>query len=122
MMENKTILIIEDSYTSYLLLAETLKFEGYETLFAEDVKKALSLIVEKTPDLIILDLNMPEITGYDFLKMRGQLGIENVPIIVISALDSTESINKVKSLGASDFVPKPVKLSLVVEKVKSLIA
>ena len=120
-MKNKTILIIEDSYTSFLLIAETLKFEGYETQLANDVKEALTLIDKKIPGLIILDLNMPEITGYDFLRMRNQLKIEKVPIIVVSALDSPESINQAKSLGASDFIPKPVKLNLVVEKVKALI-
>ncbi len=121
MANNKTILIVEDSYTSFLLLAETLRFEGYETELASDVKEALNLISKKIPDLILLDLNMPEITGYDFLKMRDQLNIGDVPIIVISALDTPESISLTKELGASDFIPKPISLSLVVDKVKSLI-
>jgi len=53
--------------------------------------------------------------------MRDQLKINDIPIIVISALDSPESIKKTKALGATDFIPKPVSLSLVVEKVTSLI-
>jgi DNA-binding response OmpR family regulator len=121
MAAQKTILIVEDSYTSFLLLAETLRFEGFEAQMASDVKEALKLISKQVPDLILLDLNMPEITGYDFLKMRDQLNISNVPIIVISALDSPESVNKTKSLGAADFISKPVSLGLMVEKVKSLI-
>ena len=121
-MEGKTVLIIEDSYTSYLLIAETLKFEGYEIQYAVDVSEALTLIANKPPDLIILDLNMPEMTGYDFLSMKEQLGIECVPVIVVSALDSPESKSKVKTLGGTDFIPKPVNLKLLIERVKSLIA
>lgn len=120
-MKNKTILVIEDSYTSYLLIAEALKLEGFETQLAEDVKKALTQIKERTPDLIILDLNLPEITGYDFLSMREKLDIDSIPIIVISALDSPESKNEAKTLGASEFIPKPVNLKLTIEKVKSLV-
>ena len=121
MTKNKNILIIEDSYTSFLLLAETMKFEGFEAHMAADVKEAIGLIEKEIPDLILLDLNMPELTGYDFLKMRDELKIQHVPVIVISALDSRESIEKTLALGASDFIPKPVKLNLLVEKVKALI-
>lgn len=121
MAQNKNILIVEDSYTSFLLLAETLRFEGFESRLASDVKEALTLVRKQTPDLILLDLNMPEITGYDFLRMRSELHISDVPIIVISALDSPESISKTRELGAADFISKPINLKLVVEKVKSLI-
>ena len=120
-MSKKRILIIEDSFTSFLLITETLKFEGYETLLAETVKEAITTINKEPPDLIILDLNMPEVTGYDFLKMRKELKIETIPIIVISAMDSPLSIQQAKAMGASEFISKPVKLDMVIEKVKSLI-
>lgn len=117
----RTILIIEDSYTSLVLMQDTFRLEGYETQLAVGVKEAIELINKKIPDLIILDLNMPEISGYDFLGMKKQLRIERVPVIVVSALDSPESIQKAKDLGASEFISKPVKLKLVIEKVKALI-
>lgn len=117
----KTVLIIEDSYTSLVLMQDTFRLEGYETQLAVGVKEAIELINKKIPDLIILDLNMPEINGYDFLGMKEELKIERVPVIVVSALDSPESIQRAKALGASEFISKPVKLKLVIDKVKALI-
>jgi DNA-binding response OmpR family regulator len=120
-MSDKTILIIEDSYSSQLLLEHTLRFAGYKSQLALNVNEAIKLIKDKIPDLIILDLNMPELSGFDFLEMKGKLNIEKIPVIVVSALDSHESIQHSKDLGVSCFISKPVKLDLVVEKVKSLI-
>ncbi len=117
----RTILIIEDSYTSLVLMQDTFRLEGYETQLAVGVKEAIELINKKIPDLIILDLNMPDISGYDFLGMKKQLKIERIPVVVVSALDSPESIQRAKDLGASEFIRKPVKLKLVIEKVKALI-
>ena len=120
-MDQKTILIVEDSYSSLLLMDHTLRFSGYLTQLASGVKEAIEIIHSKIPDLIILDLNMPEITGYDFLKMRDDLNIKKIPVIVVSALDSQDSIDYAKGLGASYLIPKPVKLDLVNEKIKELL-
>jgi len=120
-MDKKTILIIEDSYSSLLLMDYTIKGEGYDTQLAMDVKEAKEVIKKKKPDLIILDLNLPEISGYDFLKMKVEVKIEKTPIIIVSALDSPESIQLSKNLGASDFIAKPIKLDLIIEKIKALL-
>jgi CheY-like chemotaxis protein len=119
-MEKKAcILIIDDSGTSLQLLEFLLENEGFATLLAESVTKAIKEINQRKPDLILLDLQMPEISGYDFLKMTTQLGIEDVPIIVISAYDTAENIKLTKSLGASEFLPKPIKTTILIERIKS---
>jgi len=120
-MDQKTILIVEDSYSSLLLMDHSLRLAGFLTQLASGVKEAVEIIQGKIPDLIILDLNMPEITGYDFLKMRDDLNIKQVPVIVVSALDSQDSIEYAKGLGASYFIPKPVKLDLVNQKIRELL-
>jgi CheY-like chemotaxis protein len=68
-MPDKTILIIDDSNTSVLLMDYALKHAGYKTLPTFSVKEALSRMKKTDPDLIILDLSMPEISGFDFLSM-----------------------------------------------------
>lgn len=120
-VDRKRILVIEDSFTSFLLIQHALKKEGYETLLAPTINEAVNIISEKKPDIIVLDLNMPGLTGYDFLEMREKLGIVAVPIIVVSALDSPESIARTKELGAFEFLAKPLKVEQFVLKIKSLV-
>jgi CheY-like chemotaxis protein len=118
----KRILCIDDSNTSLLLLGYTLTNAGYKPISATNVEEAIQIIRSETPDLILLDLSMPEVSGYDFLKMRSDLKIENVPIIVISAYDSMESIKFTQDLGAIDFITKPIKIELVLQKLKQCLA
>lgn len=113
------ILVIDDSGTSLQLLEFLLENEGFETLLAESVPKAIEHLKDRKPDLILLDLQMPEISGYDFLKMTKKLEINDIPIIVISAYDTPENIKLTKSLGAREFLPKPIKTSMLIERIKS---
>ncbi|HEX2933968.1 MAG TPA: response regulator [Bacteroidales bacterium] len=113
------ILIIDDSGTSLQLLEFLLGNEGFQTLLAESVPRAIEQIKNRKPDLILLDLQMPEISGYDFLKMTKELKIQDVPIIVVSAYDTPENIKLTKSLGASEFLPKPIKTSILLERIKT---
>jgi len=118
MKSKKQILIIDDSNTALLLMEYALNEAGYETLVAATVKDAIGFINRQIPDLIMLDLSMPEISGYDFLKMKTELHIENVPIIVVSAYDSTESVELTRNLGAVDFIAKPIRLDSMMDKIR----
>ncbi len=110
MKKYKTILIIDDSSTTLLLLEWSLAQEGYDTQIAQSVEEARKVIEQKKPDLILLDLSMPRVSGYDFLKMRPELNIEEVPVVIVSAYDNMESIQLVKDLGANEFIAKPFRI------------
>ena len=114
----KRILCIDDSLTALLLLEYSLNDAGYESLSARSVDEAVRLIKIRVPDLILLDLSMPVVSGYDFLKMREELHIENVHIIVISAYDSQKSIETIQKLGIVDFIPKPLKIEELLIRIK----
>lgn len=119
MMENKKkILIIDDSNTALVLMEYALKEAGYISLVASSVKEALKLIETQSPDLILLDLSMPEISGYDFLKKKSELHIDHIPIVIVSAYDSVESIELTRNLGALDFISKPIRLDVMMNKIK----
>lgn len=122
MKNMKKILCIDDSNTSLLLLGYTLTNAGYKPISATNVEEAIQIIKSETPDLILLDLSMPEVSGYDFLKMRSDLEIESIPIIVISAYDSRESVKSTQDLGATDFITKPIKIEFVLQKIKQYLA
>jgi len=115
MNKNKTILIIDDSNTSQTLLEWTLKNEGFNTLVASSVKEARKIIAKIKPDLILLDLFMPYVSGYDFLKMKSALNIKEIPIIIVSAYDSQESVKQTRDLGASEFIAKPFTIQQIVK-------
>ncbi len=117
-MENKKkILIIDDSNTALVLMEYTLKEAGYISLSASNVKEATKLMEKHSPDLILLDLSMPEISGYDFLKRKNELHIDHIPIIIVSAYDSVESIELTRNLGAVDFIAKPIRLDVMMNKI-----
>jgi DNA-binding response OmpR family regulator len=115
----KNVLIIDDSGTSLLLMEWILQNEGYGTQLAESVADGIALLKDNKPDLILLDLQMPDVSGFDFLKMRDELNLVNTPILIISALDTPENIKITKNSGASDFIPKPIKTDVLIAKVKS---
>ena len=117
-MENKKkILIIDDSNTALVLMEFALKEAGYISLAASNVKEATKLMEKHSPDLILLDLSMPEISGYDFLKRKNELHIDHIPIIIVSAYDSVESIELTRNLGAVDFIAKPIRLDAMMDKI-----
>ncbi len=118
MPKNKTILIIDDSSTSLMLLEYSLKSAGFNPVLASSVSEARKILSKSKPVLILLDLFMPKVSGYDFLKMKSELKIKDIPVIVVSAYNSSESIQLTMDLGASEFIAKPFKIEHVVETVK----
>ena len=105
MINTKKILVVDDDKNICELLNIYLKNEGYEVVFAYDGSDAVNKAKEEKPDLIILDVMMPIINGWEACKLIRQF--TNVPIIMLTALDTLE--NKVQGLniGADDYIVKP---------------
>jgi CheY-like chemotaxis protein len=119
---NKTILIIDDSTTNIVLLQAVLNNKGYLIETALNVKDALSIVSKKNPDLILLDLLMPRINGYDFLKeIKENDKTCNIPVIIVSALTDQENIQRSMELGANEFITKPVDIQKLLEMVASIL-
>lgn len=124
MAENKdyTILVVDDSTTNVVLLEAILDEKGYRIDTALNAKEAYNLIEKNTPDLILLDLLMPKISGFDFLEeIRKNDNTKSTPVIVVSALTDEENIEKIKRMGAIDFVKKPIDLQYLVDKVEQVL-
>lgn len=113
----KTILVVDDEKPIRDILIYNLKKEGYETVEAEDGEKAISLALEKKPDLILLDIMLPKVDGLTVCK-RLRLNL-SVPILILSAKD--EEIDKILGLelGANDYITKPFSVRELMARVKA---
>lgn len=101
------LLIIDDSTVNNIILQNLLEDMGYEVSSALNAKDAFEIIKEFSPDLILLDLMMPEISGFDLLRRFRKEKI-NIPVVIVSAFSDDEYIRKAKELGARDYLLKPV--------------
>lgn len=115
------ILIVDDSATNQVLMEAILQEEGFETLTAFGARDAFRIIERQKPKLILLDLLMPEVNGFDFLK---QIKLSNtyssIPVLVVSAVSTKENVDECLALGAIDFFSKPINIAVFIEKIKSL--
>lgn len=118
--QTANILIVDDTTSNLVILAEMIKSIGYIARPVTSVKQALSAIAVKKPQLILLDISMPEIDGFDFCEILKQdPTMKDVPIIFISALNSTEDKVKGFKLGAVDFISKPFELEEITMRVNT---
>src|SRR4051812_26860718 len=116
----ETVLIIEDDPSILLGLQKNLKFEGYDVLAASDGERGLELAVDRPPDLIILDIMLPRISGFEICKTLKKNNIQ-VPIIILSAKD--QEIDKIMGLdlGADDYVTKPFNIREVIARINAVL-
>jgi DNA-binding response OmpR family regulator len=115
------IMIVEDDPTLRDIYTTRFKAEGFEVVSASDGEAALTVAVKEQPNLILLDIMMPKISGFDVLDiLRDTDETKDTKIIVMSALSQSSDIEKGKNLGANAYLVKSqVTLSEVVEKVKA---
>jgi DNA-binding response OmpR family regulator len=105
----KTVLIIEDEADAAELFAEMMRVSGFRVLKTSSSTPALSLIATEKPDLIILDIMMPEVSGLDILRqMRQETALARIPVVVVSAKSMPADIRNGMEAGASTYLTKPV--------------
>lgn len=119
----KKILIIEDEKILREVLAKNLRKEGFEVLEAIDAKEAFEKLKEEKVDLILLDLILPGMSGFDFLtKIKSEKEWMEIPVIVLSNLGQDEEIERGLKLGAIDYLVKAnFSLSQIVERIKEIL-
>jgi CheY-like chemotaxis protein len=105
----KTVLIVEDEVDTAEMLAEMMKISGYEVIKSYGGKQAISMISSKKPDVVVLDLMMPEFSGLDVLNfMRRDPRLDHIPVVIVSARNIDEDVQNCLDAGASCFLSKPV--------------
>lgn len=114
------VLIVDDEPAMRQGLADNLEFEGYETAMAANGKEGLEMILASRYDLVVLDVMMPEMSGFDVCKELRKRNI-TVPVILLTA--KGEEIDKVLGLelGADDYITKPFSLRELIARIKAIL-
>ena len=108
-MTEKTVLIIEDEEDAAELFAEMMRVSGFRVIKTSKSAPALSMMTADKPDVVLLDIMMPEISGLDILRqMRREPNLANIPVIVITAKSMPSDIKNGMEAGASTYLTKPV--------------
>ena len=120
--EEKTILVVEDEENIRTLLAMRLKVSHFRVLTAGDGDQGLAVIREKKPDLVILDLMLPKITGYELCRMiKFDEALKSIPVIILSALERQVDRERASQAGADAYFIKPFELDLLIIKINQLL-
>lgn len=121
-MEN--ILLVDDDHVQVRLIESILAQQGYKIIVAKDAADGLQKAMDGSPDLIILDVMMPIINGYNFCKLlKEQEHRKHIPIILVTARDEEEDIEIGMQMGAEAYLTKPInteKLLKTISVIKSM--
>ena len=118
--DRSTVLIVDDEVAVADLLEDALTLGGYQTLRAANGMEALRLVREQSPDLLLLDINMPLINGFEVLERMRTKGIET-PVLFLTARDDRDDEKHGLKLGADDYVTKPFGVEELILRVKAVL-
>jgi len=117
-MIKHNILIVDDSETNLVLLEAILEDDGFNVKTAYNVKEAEEILKTTIPQLILLDLLMPNENGFDLLrKLKANTELKNIPTIIVTAFANKENKIIAKDLGAADIIEKPINIPDFLDKV-----
>lgn len=116
----KKILLVEDDWKLRRISSDFLKKDGYEVIEAEDGEKALDLFFDNKIDLVILDIMLPKLNGWEVCReIRDER--EDIPIIMLTAKGEEEDVLKGYDLKTDEYITKPVALKILMAKIKALL-
>ncbi len=117
----KTILIVEDTELNMKLLNDLLQAQGYDTLQSVDGKDTLQLAKEHHPDLIIMDIQLPEVSGMEYTKMlKADEGLKDIPVLAVTAFALKGDEEKILEVGCDGYIAKPISVPHFLETVANL--
>lgn len=115
------ILVVDDISTNVVLIQALLKGKNYEVIPAQSGLQALKIAHERKPDVIILDIMMPEMDGYEVLaRLRSDERTKDIKVVMVSALSKVADIQNAMNLGADDYLTKPLVAKRLFEILEKL--
>jgi diguanylate cyclase (GGDEF)-like protein/PAS domain S-box-containing protein len=121
-MPGADVLIVDDDPVGRLLIAQTLQQDGYRIREAANGRVAMTSVREKLPDLILLDVVMPDVDGFGFCGwLRAQPQFRRVPVLMMTGLEDADSIRRAFECGATDFIAKPINWPVLAQRARFLL-
>ncbi|MCD9023222.1 response regulator [Cohnella silvisoli] len=118
-----TVLLVEDHEMNRDMLSRRLTRKGYEIIIAEDGKQGVDLAMEQRPDLILMDLSLPVLDGWEATRiLKNSPETKNIPVIALTAHAMAGDKEKAYQAGCDDFDTKPIELSRLIEKMEAALA
>ncbi|MGM0531071.1 MAG: response regulator [Bacteroidota bacterium] len=120
MSQAEDILIVDDSGTNLFLLQRLLEDEGYSVIITEDPREGLEYVNKRSSiGLILLDIMMPKLDGFEFMERLSDSGkLTDIPIIIVTAKDDSQSQQKAMAMGATDYISKPLDIKKVLDTIQ----
>jgi CheY-like chemotaxis protein len=122
MSEKYRILVVDDNSVNRVLLRNILEKEGFEAILAESGEECLQIVSMENVDLILLDVQMPGIDGFETCKLLKENEVTaEIPVVFVTALDQRNDILKGYKIGGVDYIPKPFDRMIVIARVRALL-
>ena len=117
------VLVADDNPQNADLLAEYLQASEFEVAIASDGEETLSLVKTFQPDVLLLDIMMPRLSGFEVCKrLKSDSASKNLPILMITALDQPSDVERAVEAGTDDFLTKPIHQAELINRVRALMA
>lgn len=119
---SKTVLIVEDNELNMKLFRDLLEAHGYQTLQTRNGIEALSLAREHMPDLILMDIQLPEVSGLDVTKwLKEDEQLCNIPVIAVTAFAMKGDEERIREGGCEAYISKPITVSMFLDTIRQFI-
>ena len=121
-MDQKKILIVEDNELNMKLFHDLLEVHGYTTLQTKDGREALQLAREHRPDLILMDIQLPEVSGLEVTKwIKADDELKSIPVIAVTAFAMKGDEEKIRSGGCEAYIAKPISVNSFLETIQNVL-
>ena len=118
-VEPKTVLIVEDNELNMKLFHDLLEAHGYNVIEARNGSQAIELANENLPDLILMDIQLPEVSGLEVTqRLKADEKLASIPVIAVTAFAMKGDEERIREGGCEDYIAKPISVSSFLEKVK----
>jgi two-component system cell cycle response regulator DivK len=122
-MSQKKILIVEDNELNMKLFHDLLEVHGYTTLQTKDGREALELAREHRPDLILIDIQLPEVSGLEVTKwIKADDELKTIPVIAVTAFAMKGDEEKIRSGGCEAYIAKPISVNSFLDTIQKVLA
>lgn len=116
---SKTVLIVEDNELNMKLFNDLLEAQGYQTVKTREGTKVLELAREHKPDLILMDIQLPEVSGLDLIRwLKESEDLKHIPIIAVTAFAMKGDEDRIRETGCEDYISKPISVMPFLETVR----